>query len=139
MDQERFEALASVYGSDRARWPAGERRDAEAFAAREPQLAARIMGQEAALDDALDQWRIAAPSHSLRARVVAGAPTRRARAALRWLWLTGAGLAAAGASGAIFGAVLFSTVAPDMRADTLIVAAAPDDASGTSWLAEGSS
>jgi hypothetical protein len=139
MDLTRFKALAAAYGGDLSRWPADERAAAETFRAQEPDAAALALQEELCLDATLDQWSVPAPSQRLRGKVLAGGPKAGMRAPLRWLWLTGAGLAAAGVSGAIFGAVLFSAVSTDMQADALLAAAAPEDGSGVAaWLGEGS-
>ena len=136
MDMTRFEALAAAYGGDLSRWPATERAAAQALQAQEPEAAARVLGSAACLDGALDSWRVAPASQTLRAKILGGAGSRPARAAARWFWLTGAGLAAAGVSGAICGAVLCGALSSGLQADALVAAAAPDDSSGVSaWLA----
>ena len=140
MDLARFEALAAAYGGELSRWPNAERDAAHAFQAREPELAAQLLHAEDDLDDALHAWRGAAPSTDLRTRVLASAPKPgAAKARGRWMWLTGAGLAAAGVSGIMFGAVLFTAVSSDIQADALVAQAAPDGASATTWLSEESS
>jgi ferric-dicitrate binding protein FerR (iron transport regulator) len=63
------------------------------------------------LNRLLDAYRTPAPSATLRERVLAAAPKPRRRPAfdLFW-WASGAGLAAAGVAGVVFGAVLSQPV-----------------------------
>lgn len=113
MNAERFAVILDAYGADPRRWPEAERAAATACA--------RDHGRDAlararALDDLMEAHTAPAPSARVRARVLACAP-RPPRASPRnvwaravdWrrVWAPGAGLAAAGVAGAMFGAVLF--------------------------------
>jgi hypothetical protein len=88
-----------------------------------------VLAEAAALDAALDAWRPPAATADLREKVLATAP--KPRMAPRWagLWLSGAGLAAACAAGLIVGIAGSSAAVHDARADDLMAAATPEDAS----------
>ena len=134
MTRERFEALAEAYGGDMARWPDADWDAAAMFAAREPQVAARILATAARLDAALDDWAPLQVSHSLREAVIAAAPAARTRRGLGgWIWRAGAGagLAAACAAGLVVGVMLSESVSP-VAADETVSAALGnyDDLSG---------
>ena len=59
------------------------------------------------LNRLLDAYRTPAPSAALRERVLAAAPKGRRRGGFDpFWWASGAGLAAAGVAGVVFGAVL---------------------------------
>jgi hypothetical protein len=64
MDAERFSALAMSYGANIARWPAAERRAAEAFLAQSPE-AARFIDEQRRLDERLDSLTAEEPSSRL--------------------------------------------------------------------------
>jgi hypothetical protein len=136
MDLDRFRALADAYGGDLRRWPAAER--AAAAALRDADAGARaLLDAEAGFDHLLHQAPAPVPA-ALRAAVLAGAPKPRGRRAAWRLWVSGAGLAATAAAGALAGAVWISTAAQDVRTESLLAAAAPEDgAQVASWLAEG--
>jgi hypothetical protein len=126
MDIERYRSLAEAYGSDPRRWPEGQREAAEAFQAREPEAARRVLGEAALLDEALDAWRPPAVDHALRERVLAGAPRARAGLTGRFgFWLSGAGLAAACAAGVVVGMAGSAAAVSDAQADELLAAASP--------------
>ena len=97
-----------------------------AFAAREPVLSERLLFEARRTDAVLDA---SAPPHvsaDLRARILQSAPERRRAARERglpwWVWAPGAGLAAACAAGALFGAVATAQFARDTQADTVLAA-----------------
>ena len=69
MDQDRFAALAAAYGGELRRWPAAERAAAQARVAADPRAAA-VLDEGRGLDAALDDWRTAHPSHTLRQAVL---------------------------------------------------------------------
>lgn len=111
MNPSRFEALISAYGAEPARWPAAERETALAFASAHPDAGA-MAEAERALDDALDAWKPQFPTMALRNAILAASPPFRRRVGWNWgpnwraVWLSGAGLAAACAAGALVGATL---------------------------------
>jgi hypothetical protein len=89
MDLVRFSAILEAYGGNPERWPADERQAAEAFAAKNPDVAASLVGEARALDAALNQAQAldAANYDLLAARVLRQKPApalfdRRALAAL---------------------------------------------------------
>jgi hypothetical protein len=109
MNAERFERLLDAYGAEARRWPAAEREAAAAFAATAEGQAAMAEARE--LEMLLDAAPALQPSHDLRSRVLAAAPRERSGWAggLRGrlgFWASGAGLAAAGLAGVLFGATL---------------------------------
>ena len=118
MNQERFDLLIQAYGAEPARWPATEREAAARYLAEHPRAAAPLAAART-LDAMLDAWAPQQATVALRERILASAPqagsieTHRARPGWRWrgLWLSGAGLAAACAAGAITGA---SLIAPSL-------------------------
>lgn len=133
MDAERFERLLDAHGAAPEHWPAAERAEAEAFAARPEGRAAMEAARE--LDAWLASSRAPAPSYALRSRVLAAAPPipSWSAAAERWkeraarLWAPGAGLAAAGLAGLLFGAAL-SGAAVETPTETLLAEAFPPEA-----------
>lgn len=127
MDKQRFQALASTYGSDLRRWPQSERAAATAWWESEREAGDALLAAEADLDDALAAWRPAAADAALRDRILASAPKARPRRSGLGLWLSGAGLAAACAAGIVVGVAASSAVVSDVRADDLL-AAMPDEA-----------
>lgn len=135
MTIERFAALVDAYGGDRRRWPAAEQDAALALLANDPRARA-LLAEARALDDALDGEPAPALSPALRATVLAAAPTpaqaRRWAAAARarfWArtWGPGAGLAAAGVAGVMFGAALAGGSSLDSGAQSLLAEAEPYD------------
>lgn len=136
MNAERFEQLAAAYGGDLKRWPAAEREAAQAFAARDPGVSERLLFEARQIDAALNASSMPEVSPELRARVLQSAPKARRSKADRglpwWVWAPGAGLAAACAAGAIFGAVVTAQFAGETRADTVIAvnSAAPPEVAG---------
>ena len=129
MDSDRFEALAEAYGGDLRRWPQAEQAAAQAFLALDP-AAQAVMAAAGGLDAALDDWRVGAPSAALRERIIGGAPRpKRARPSVGlWLWLSGAGFAAAAVAGVIVGIAASDAALYDVRADQVLSAAAPGEA-----------
>jgi len=107
MDDARFRMLLDAYGGDAARWPDAERASALRHLAATPG-ARPARGSAQALDAALNAWTVESPSAALRARVAGGLPAVRAPRA-RALWLSGAGLIAAGLVGLMVGAGLGRT------------------------------
>jgi len=110
MNEDRLQRLIEAYGAAPARWPAEERAAAERYLADHPRALARLAA-ERALDEALDAWPAQVATFALRERIFASAPiARKGWAPASWpgLWLSGAGLAAACAAGAIVGATLIA-------------------------------
>lgn len=94
MTLTRFQQLADAYGGVVARWPEDERDAAMAMAAHP--AAHDILDAASALDDTLDTWRVAPPTHRLRDHLIAGAPVPRGTIVRRArLWWSGVGIAAA--------------------------------------------
>ena len=95
------------------------------------------------LDELLDAWRVEPATMALRDAVLAGAPRRGARFAVRLplsgvrLWLAGASVAA-GLAGISCGAVI-STVAVKEARDEALVAAVVAEGAGAIVPAEGRS
>ena len=126
MDAERFEKLIDAHGPRPDRWPASVRAEAEAFSqgaeGRDVLLAAET------LDGLLGTFTAPFPAPALRARVLEAAPSRPSwtSALERWtrsqFWAPGAGLAAAGVAGVLFGAVL-SGSPTEAPAETLLAEA----------------
>lgn len=104
MNPSRFESLIAAYGAEPTRWPAAEREAALAFLSAHPDAGA-MAEVERALDDALDGWKAQFPTMALRNAILAASPPFRQRPRLNWrrMWLSGAGLAAAGAAGVMVG------------------------------------
>ena len=110
MSPGRFRALAEAYGGSLRRWPAEQRRQAEPLLS-DPRYGG-ILSEARALDDLLDEWKVAAPSRELAARIRADAPAWIREYFARWrLWLSGIGLAAA-LAGALAGGVAVAALAP---------------------------
>ena len=128
MQIERFMHLAEAYGGDIGRWPAEVQDDARRLAESSAQ-ARTALAQADALDMALDAWRVAGPSAALREAVLAQAPRpwpplfRRAT-----LWLSGVGLAAACAAGAVAGVAMTSALVEEMQVETVLDAALTEEA-----------
>ncbi|MFI4935101.1 MAG: hypothetical protein ACHP7N_10810 [Caulobacterales bacterium] len=112
MTEDRFQALASAYGADIARWPEPHRAAAQSYAQGHPERAERMLERERRLDLALAAHRAGESSAVLRDRIHAEAPLARA-AGRAWRWLMGAGvglgLAAACAAGVAVGFTLAPT------------------------------
>jgi hypothetical protein len=130
MDARRFEALLDAYGAEPRRWPAAERSAAEAFARTADGPALLAAGAE--VDDWLAMSATPQPSAALREAVLAQAPRPDLRNGLTawWTplrgWAPGAGLAAAGLAGVLFGATL--TGAPtEPQVELLLAEAGPYD------------
>lgn len=130
MDARRFESLLDAYGAEPRRWPADERRAAEAFVAT---AAGRVsLAAHLELDHWLDTSKRPQPSTALREAVLARAPRPGFwNAAAAWLgparaWAPGAGLVAAGLAGVLFGATLSGSVA-DPQVEVLLAEAGPYD------------
>lgn len=127
MNKDRFAAILDAYGAAPRRWPAAEREAARAFLAADAH--ARVMqGEAEGLDEVLSAAPALAAPPELRARVLSAAP-RSGRlapgtAASGWtrFWAPGAGLAAAGVAGLMFGAVLAGG-GPDGGAQALLAEA----------------
>ena len=119
MNRERFLAMIEAYGAEPRRWPAAERAAGVAFAEADAKAAAALR-DAARFDGVLDESRPLAPSPALRRRVVDAAPRPRVRRSpLRW-FAPGAGLAAAGVAGVVFGA---SLLAPEPATESLLAEA----------------
>ena len=103
----RFAELADAYGGAVARWPDDVRAEAMIMAA-QPAMQA-ILAEAERLDARLDLWRVAAPSPTLRDRIVAAQRVplfRRPR-----LWWSSVGIATA-LAGAVAGSVAAAAVLP---------------------------
>lgn len=75
MDRARFEEIVKAYGAEPARWPAGERVAAAAYAEAHPEEADPMLAQARALDAMLGAFvGERAASGDLAARVLAQAP-----------------------------------------------------------------
>ena len=118
MNKDRFLDIIEAYGSDPRRWPAAERDDALALVRSDAELAV-VLREADRLDALLDESRPLAPSLALRSRVIAGAPRGRAAPRRFGWWAPGAGLAAAGVAGVVFGA---SLLAPPETSEVLAYA-----------------
>ena len=130
MDARRFNALLDAYGAQPRLWPEHERAAAAAFA--DTPEGRSALDEARAMDWVLAQSAGPQPSPGLRARVLAAAPTARSKGAWGWWrqgmrsWAPGAGLAAAGVAGVLFGAALSGSGA-DMEVELLLAEAAPYD------------
>lgn len=127
MTAERFLALVAAWGADPRRWPADDRAAAEAYMAARPDVAGPALAEADAVDALLHASRVAPPSASLRARVLASAAEaglRARREGRRWrdrLALTlGAGWAAAACAGVAAGVLLTGQLTADARADAAL-------------------
>jgi len=72
MTIERFDELASAYGAGIFLWPTEEQAAAEALAKGSPEAQA-VLERERALDAALDEWDVPAPSEALMAKILGDA------------------------------------------------------------------
>ena len=124
MNRDRFFTIVEAYGTEPRRWPEAEREAALAFSRTE--AAAAILAQAQALDGMLDESRPLAPSRALRARVIEAAPRPRPTRLARFSWWApGAGLAAAGVAGLVFGAALLGP--HDVQTESVLAEAGPYD------------
>lgn len=73
MTLEDFEALVGTYGADPARWPAGEREDAQSFLMQSDE-AQGVLAEALMLDQLLDQAPGGETYGALTARIMATAP-----------------------------------------------------------------
>jgi len=73
MTYERFKLLVEAYGANAARWPAGERAAALAFAETSGEARA-LLDEAAALDRLFDQADTAPVTHELQTRILAALP-----------------------------------------------------------------
>ena len=107
---ERFRDLADAYGGVVARWPE-DHRAAASLVAGHPDAAA-ILHDALALDETLDDWRVASPGRPLSRRIVASAPPPTpVRSSRVRLWWSGIGIAAM-LAGAAAGVATVVLVAP---------------------------
>ena len=127
MTAERFLALVAAWGADVRRWPAEERAAAEAFAAARPDIARPALLEGDAVDALLQASRVAAPSASLRDRVIASAVEAGLhvrRDSGRWLdrlgLALGAGWAAAACAGVVAGVALTGHLTAAVEADAVL-------------------
>ena len=132
MTPDRFEALAQAYGGDLRRWPEAERTAAAGFALAHPVDAEKMLGHAAALDAALDRYKVPAPAADLASRILAARP--RPADWRRWGAGLGAGLAAACAAGVLFGIQVSEQAARDARTEAVIAAGLDGDATTGSEL-----
>jgi len=121
MDRQRFFAIVEAYGAEPRRWPLSERAAAVAFARADPE-AARAPLEAGTLEALLDANVPPQPSASTRRRILDAAPRRRRTVLDLGWWISGAGLAAAGVAGVIFGTTL-STSAVDPQVQALLAEA----------------
>jgi hypothetical protein len=105
MTPKRLQELIDAYGAEPARWPEAERSDAQAYIAGHPQ-SREVLAAARALDLTLDAWALPPIAVGLRQHVLSRAPSQPMQWSWRRLWLSGAGLAAACAAGALVGAVV---------------------------------
>ena len=70
MTQARFAEILDAYGAEPRRWPEAERAAAEAFMARQADIAEPLLAEARALDDAMGP-AAAAPGDLLEARILA--------------------------------------------------------------------
>ena len=113
----RFQELADAYGGVVARWPEQHRKAAMAIAS-QPGTREILFGASS-LDEALDVWGVAAPTPSLRDRVIGSAPAPTVKIGTRArLWWSGVGIAAA-LAGATAGTAAVAIVSPiDVASDS---------------------
>lgn len=112
MTDDRFAALADIYGGDLRRWPAGERAAAEAqLASGDPTFAA-MLARADRLDAWLEGYRVAAPASGLVDRIITTAPRSRILWRRARLWWSGLGLAGVGLAGALAGSLAISVALP---------------------------
>lgn len=140
MDMDRFRVLADAYGGDLRRWPTEDRAGAEAL--RDGSAEARaLLDDEAGFDHLLHGFEAVAVPAALREAVIASARAKPVRAKPAWrFWMSGAGLFGAGAAGALAGALWINIATADLGAQSLLAAAAPDDAAAAAnWIVEGDS
>jgi ferric-dicitrate binding protein FerR (iron transport regulator) len=133
MDGQRFLSIVEAYGAEPRRWPAAEREAAEAFARTDPE-AAGALAEAAALEAVLDASVPPQPSAATRRRILEAAPRRRRSAMDLGWWISGAGLAAAGVAGVVFGTTLSASPADPQVQALLAEAEAYED---IQLLAEG--
>lgn len=121
MTPDRFRDLADIYGADLRRWPEVDREAARALLAAQPALDA-VLRDAALLDDALDDYRVAAPTLALRDRVIAQATVKAPRRGWmdRLQLALGAGWAAAACAGVAAGIVLSGHWSADAQADAVL-------------------
>ena len=136
MDAQRFAALVDAYGAESRRWPAAERDAARAFAAEQPHACEPLLAAGRETDSLLSSVPVVVPGRKLRKAIMESAPKPRRRAMPEWMWLPGAGLAAACAAGAVFGAVLTRQVAAETPADAVLAMNAESVANDASDVTE---
>ena len=109
MNEDRLRRLIAAYGATPARWPVREQAAGERYLAEHPRALAGL-DAERALDEVLDAWTAQVVTAALLEQILAAAPAAREVWSPPWswrdLWLSGAGLAAACAAGAVVGATL---------------------------------
>lgn len=120
MSEERFEALADIYGGEIARWPEGERECARALLAAHPDRLEPVLDAAAHLDRLLDLAPAQAPSAALLGRLIAAAPAAPS-ATGRWIASLSAAL---GLSIAAFAGVLVGVAVGQRPSPAYLPAAA---------------
>ncbi|MFN3814666.1 hypothetical protein [Brevundimonas sp.] len=126
MNAQRFQDLAEAYGADVRRWPEAERDAARAFMGGNPHGAERLLFEARQMDLALDAAPRPMVSHALREQVIALAATAglepRARrfGFGRFVWMSGAGWAAACAAGVMVGVNLSDQLMAPAEADAVL-------------------
>lgn len=127
MTSERFLALIAAWGADARRWPEGERAQAAAFAAANPEVARAALAEADAIDSLLHQSRAVQPSMALRDRVIASAAEaglKARREGRRWLdrlgLAFGAGWAVAACAGVAAGVMMTTHLTADAQADAIL-------------------
>lgn len=112
MSAERFAALADAYGGDLRRWPVGDRSGAEALLGSGDPAFALLLDRADRLDAWLEDYRVAAPSSDLAARIMSAASRPRIMWRRARLWWSGLGLAGVGLAGALAGSLAIWVALP---------------------------
>ncbi|EGF91288.1 hypothetical protein ABI_27030 [Asticcacaulis biprosthecium C19] len=126
MTARRFRDILDAYGADPARWPDGEREDARAFAASNPE-AAEWLAEARALDDMLRVVDEIAVTERLHFQTVAkmiaandvGGPMPAVKPRRLAVFWAGAGVAAC-LAGAVLGMNLSLDSLDDLRAESVL-------------------
>lgn len=143
MDRMTFCALADCYGGDVSRWPADRRAAARAFMTAQPDVAAAVLSEAAALDQVLDLAPTQPASAALIGRVLASAPVASAgdagvRGLGEWIGVLASGwVLRAGATAAAFSLCLGLVAGGwSSQADPRIVPGVPGDVEASEALLE---
>jgi len=127
MTSERFLALIAAWGADARRWPQGERTEAQAFVAANPETAHAALAGAHLVDALLQLSPAPQVSMALRDRVIAsaaGSGLKARREGRRWLdrlaLALGAGWTVAACAGVAAGVMLTAHMSADARADEVL-------------------